>query len=126
MSGGADDISLSGAAIGTTVNSDGCEAVDFGGTASGTNVSSGGYLVVAPGGAQSGTTVQPGGAIVSTGVVVYQSNSGVTVYASSATDIVVGSFDGAGAPGMVSRPAWRHGHRRHGEPRGIQTRCRNS
>ena len=82
---GTEIVSSAGAGNGSIVNSGGAEIVDSGATANGVTVNDGGYLVIAPGGMQSGTT----GAIVSTGVVVYQPNSGVTVYPDSATGLVV-------------------------------------
>ena len=50
----------------------------------------GGNLIVVPGGNQTGTQLS-GGAIISSGVAVYRAASGFSVYASSASDITVGS-----------------------------------
>jgi autotransporter passenger strand-loop-strand repeat protein len=87
-SGGAEFVHFSyngGTTTGTTVSSGGAEFVFSHGTASGTVVNSGGYLVVAPGG--SATSTSGGGTIVSSGVVVYQPNFGVTIYASATSNV---------------------------------------
>jgi autotransporter passenger strand-loop-strand repeat protein len=90
-SGGTEVALSGGTASGTTVSNGGAEIVYSGGSTSFTTVSSGGYLVVLSGGTQTSTTVLSGGAIVTSGVVLYQPDSGVTVYGSAASDIVVSS-----------------------------------
>lgn len=57
----------------------GAEFVYSSGSAISTMLSSGGYLIVLPNGEQTGT-VRSGGTIVSTGVVLDQPESGLTVY----------------------------------------------
>ena len=49
-----------------------------------------GFLVVLPGGPLTSTTVLTGGEIVSTGVVLVQPNSQVTLFGPVASDLVVG------------------------------------
>jgi autotransporter passenger strand-loop-strand repeat protein len=81
-------VSSGGTTSGTGVNGGGAELVTPGGTAIGTTVGTGGYLVILPGGGQTGTMLS-GGAIVSTGIVLDQPNSGVAVYGNVAADLVV-------------------------------------
>jgi autotransporter passenger strand-loop-strand repeat protein len=88
-SGGVEFVSSGGVTSFTTVSAGGAELVFSGGSAVSTTVDPGGYLVVVPGGSQTLTT--DNGEIVSTGVVLYQPDAGITVYATSANDVTVSS-----------------------------------
>jgi autotransporter passenger strand-loop-strand repeat protein len=88
--GGAEFLTAAGTAASTTVDSGGVEFVFSTGKASGTILSSGGSLIILPGATQTATQLS-GGEVVSTGVVVYQTNSGVRLYTGVASGGVVGS-----------------------------------
>ena len=89
-SGGTEIVSSGGSAIATTVSSGGLEFVFSGGLATSTVIDDGGDLVVLPGGMASATD-SAGGLAISTGVVFDQPGTGVTVYATAATDLTVAS-----------------------------------
>jgi autotransporter passenger strand-loop-strand repeat protein len=90
-SGGTEFVHSGGAAISTTIGAAGIVLVSSGGTAGFTTMSSAAGLVILPGGAQTSTTVLTVGQIVSTGIVLVQANSQVTVYGLIAIDVAVGS-----------------------------------
>jgi autotransporter passenger strand-loop-strand repeat protein len=108
--GGAQFVSASGAAISTTVDNGGVEFVYSSGTASFTTIASGdalvvygggsafsatiadgGILVALPGALLTSPTSQTGADIVSTGVVLYEPGSGISVSGHAVNGIAVGS-----------------------------------
>jgi autotransporter passenger strand-loop-strand repeat protein len=86
---GAEFVYSRGVASDTVVRSGAALFVFSSGSASGTTLDAGGYLIVVPGGTQTGTTGP--GTIVTTGVVLYQTDSGTTVYPVSVLDNSIGS-----------------------------------